>query len=73
MKLEDLEIYQLSMGIGDNVWNLVMGWEYFIKDTMGKQLVKAVGSIAANIGEGFGRYHFKDKKKFQLLFKKIIS
>lgn len=27
-------------------------------------MVKAADSVSANISEGFGRYHFKDSKKF---------
>jgi len=64
MKLEDLEIYQLSIKIGEEVWQIVTKWDYFAKDTVGKQLVRAVDSVAANISEGFGRYHFKDSKRF---------
>ena len=64
MKLEDLQVYQLSMEVGETVWRIVDGWSYFGKDTIGKQLVRASDSIAANIGEGFGRFHFKDAKKF---------
>jgi four helix bundle protein len=37
----------------------VIKWDYFLKDTIGKQLVKAADSVAANLSEGFGRYHFK--------------
>ncbi|MBI9069594.1 MAG: four helix bundle protein [Salinivirgaceae bacterium] len=64
MNLEDLKVYQLSMVIGDKVWDIVNSWDYFIKDTIGKQIVRSADSIAANISEGFGRYHFKDSKKF---------
>jgi len=39
-------------------------WDYFAKDTVGKQFVKSVDSISANIAEGFGRYSKKDKVKF---------
>lgn len=31
---------------------------------MGDQFTRAVDSISANIAEGFGRYHKKDKMKF---------
>ena len=31
---------------------------------MGKQLVRSVDSIAANISEGYGRYHFSESKRF---------
>jgi len=64
MKLEDLQVYQLSMEVGEKVWRIVDGWSYFAKDTTGKQLVRSCDSIAANIGEGFGRYHYNDAKKF---------
>jgi hypothetical protein len=41
LKLEDLEIYQLSMEIGEKVWRIVEGWDYLPKKTIGTQLIKA--------------------------------
>jgi len=38
-------------------------WDYFAKKTVGEQFIDAVDSISANIAEGFGRYHKKDKIK----------
>ncbi len=64
MNIDDLKVYNLSMEVGERVWNIVMKWQYFEKDTIWKQLVRAVDSIAANLSEGFGRYHFKEKKNF---------
>jgi four helix bundle protein len=64
LKLEDLEIYQLSMKLGDKVWNCIDSWDYFSKSTIGKQLVRASDSVSANISEGFGRYHFKETRQF---------
>jgi four helix bundle protein len=64
MNVEDLKVYELSMSVGEKVWEIVSKWNYFEKDTIGKQLVRAVDSIAANLSEGFGRYHFKEKKNF---------
>ena len=64
LPLEDLEIYQLSMDIGDEVWNCVMKWDNFARFTVGRQWVDAVDSIAANISEGHGRFHFKDRRNF---------
>ena len=52
------------MEIGENVWKIVNDLDYFVKDTIGKQLIRSADSIAANISEGFGRYHFKDSKRF---------
>ena len=64
MRLEDLEIYKLSMDVGEKVWSIVDKWKYFEKDAIGKQLIKAADSIAANISEGFGRFHYKEAKQF---------
>ncbi len=64
MKLEELQVYQLSIDLGEKVWTIVIKWDYFLKDTIGKQLVRAVDSVAANLSEGFGRFHYKEAKKF---------
>ena len=64
MKLEELKVYQLAMNVGEEVWAIVSKWDYFAKDSVGKQLVKSVDSIAANISEGFGRFHYKENKQF---------
>lgn len=64
MKLEELKVYQLSMEISERIWNIVISWDYFAKDTIGKQLVRAADSIAANLAEGFGRFHYKENKQF---------
>lgn len=63
-RLEDLEIYTMSEQFADEIWFIVIGWEYFSKDTLGKQLARAADSIGANIAEGFGRYHYKENKNF---------
>jgi four helix bundle protein len=64
MKLEELQVYQIAMDIGEKTWGIVNEWDYFSKDTIGKQLVKAVDSIAANLSEGYGRYFFKENRQF---------
>ena len=40
MKLDDLQVYQLAMNIGEGVWETVIRWDYFAKDTVGKQLTQ---------------------------------
>ena len=64
MRLEDLQVYQLAMDIGERVWEIVVRWDFFAKDTVGKQLVKATDSMAANLSEGFGRFYYKENKQF---------
>ena len=62
--LEDLELYRLSQEFGELIWKKVHQWSDFEKNTIGKQLVRAADSIAANIAEGYGRYFYKETKQF---------
>lgn len=64
MRLEELIIYQMAMKFSEEIWVIVMKWDFFAKDTIGKQMVRAVDSIAANISEGYGRYHYNESKHF---------
>ncbi len=64
MSLDELQVYQLSMGIAEKIWTIVNKWDYFSKDTIGKQLVRAIDSVAANLSEGYGRFHYKENKNF---------
>ena len=64
MKLDDLQVYQIAMEVGEKVWRLVIPWDYFGKDTVGKKLARSADSIASNISEGYGRYHYKDNQRF---------
>jgi four helix bundle protein len=64
MKLEELNVYNLSMELGEKIWELIVNWDKFSKDTLGKQIVRSVDSIAANISEGFGRFHFNESNHF---------
>lgn len=62
--LKDVVAYKRSFLLSNIVWDMVIRWDYLAKDTVGKQFIRAVDSISANIAEGFGRYHKKDKQKF---------
>jgi four helix bundle protein len=62
--LEKLEVYNLSETFSDEIWNIVDGWKMFLKDTIGKQIVRSADSISANIAEGYGRYYYKESKQF---------
>ena len=64
MELKDLRIYDAAMEIGVRIWKIAARWDYFEKKTVGSQLVRSADSIAANIAEGYGRYHFKEAKTF---------
>jgi len=63
-KLEELEVYQVAMEIGELIWEAVSRWDYFSKKTLGAQLVESGDSIALNIAEGYGRFHYKENRNF---------
>ena len=62
--LDDFQVYQLAMELGEEIWQIVIKWDYFCKDTVGRQLVKAADSISSNLSEGLGRYHYRETRNF---------
>jgi four helix bundle protein len=50
--------------LADLVWDIVNSWDHFPKDTVGKQLVRSVDSIGANISEGSGCGTYKQNRYF---------
>ena len=63
-KLEDLQVFVLAEEFSNEVWDVVNRWDFFAKETLGKQICRASDSIGANIAEGYGRYHYKENKNF---------
>ena len=64
LRVEDLEIYQMAEELSDIVWDICTGWDHFSKNTIGRQLVRSADSISANLSEGHGRFHFKERINF---------
>lgn len=64
LQLNDISAYKTAFHLSNYVWEIVVKWDGFAKNTVGVQFVRAVDSIPANIAEGFGRYGKKDRIKF---------
>lgn len=64
LSLNDISAYKSAFHLSNYVWRIVVTWDYFSKDTVGKQFARAMDSVSANIAEGFGRYGKKDKINF---------
>lgn len=64
LKLNDIDAYKASFNLSNSVFEIVSRWDNFPRDTVGRQFVRSVDSISANIAEGFGRYFRKDKVNF---------
>jgi len=56
--IDDLKIYQDAMEIAEVIHKRVMHFPPFDRYSLGKQLVEAADSIAANISEGYGRFFY---------------
>lgn len=61
---ENLEVYQLAERLADLIWEIVVEWDRFSRNTIGMQMVDASDSICANIAEGCGRFNYKDNARF---------
>ncbi|PCH65392.1 MAG: hypothetical protein COC01_09750 [Bacteroidetes bacterium] len=67
LQLNDIKAYKIVFNLSNYVWDIVIKWDWFAKKHVGGSRcigIEAVDSISANIAEGFGRYHKKDKIKF---------
>ncbi len=61
---EKLVVYQLSERLADQIWGVVVRWDGFARETIGRQMVRAADSVGANIAEGVGRGSHVDNKRF---------
>lgn len=64
LQLNNAECYKTAFLLSNFVWEIVKGRNRFSMDTVGRQFVRAVDSISANVAEGFGRYGKTDRTNF---------
>lgn len=59
-----MEFFQLYVEVSDRVWDEVAKWTPIARDTVGKQLIRAMDAVGANLVEGDGRYTDADALHF---------
>jgi four helix bundle protein len=64
LTLSDISAYKIAFELSNYIWKVVINWDHYTKDTVGRQYVKSTDSVSANLAEGFGRYGKKDKIMF---------
>jgi four helix bundle protein len=67
LKLNDIEVYKTSFNLSNTVYCIVKKWDSFPKDTVGKQFVRSVDSISANIAEDLEGILRKIKLSFTVI------
>ena len=63
-KLGNLKIYRLSLDLSAAAWDIYLQLPKRLQYDIGRQFLRAVDSIGANIAEGYGRFHYKDSLNF---------
>ena len=63
-KIQDSKAFQLANEAGELVWAEVKKWPWLEQKTIGSQWTDSTDSISANLVEGFGRFHRRDRVKF---------
>ena len=61
---EDLRALKSAEEIADSLWKIVVQWDEFAKDVVGKQMARSADSMGANIAESLGRFNFGEKLQF---------
>ena len=61
---ENLRVYKLAEELANEIWKIVLRWDTFARNTVGKQIVRSADSVGANIAEGTGRHNFQDNRRF---------
>ena len=56
MPIEETEVFHLYRHLSNRIWRHVKRWDSFDRDTVGKQLVRAIDRVGATLVEGDGRF-----------------
>ncbi|MBT5338494.1 four helix bundle protein, partial [Candidatus Falkowbacteria bacterium] len=62
--IEDVFVYKISLELCDLGWQLYEFLSWQDRKILGDQFIRSVDSNAANIVEGYGRFHYLDRIKF---------
>src|SRR6058998_1107429 len=62
--IEEMDVFHRYVGVADWVWETVAHWPVLAQDTVGKQLIRAIDSVGANLVEGDGRHGDKESIHF---------
>jgi four helix bundle protein len=65
LNLYKFELYQIARELSRKAWGIYNKIPKRFQYSIGDQFLNAADSVQANIAEGHGRFHYKDKMKFE--------
>jgi four helix bundle protein len=69
----DLFAYRAASRLADDLYRDVRRWPSFERGTLGRQLMRSVDSIGANIAEAHGRWQPRDKTHLLVVARGSLS
>jgi four helix bundle protein len=69
----DLAAYRLAAELASELHRAVQTWPKLEQYVVGGQLLRAAYSVGANIAEGTGRWHIKDRRRFLWIARGSLS
>ncbi|OGF26459.1 four helix bundle protein [Candidatus Falkowbacteria bacterium RIFOXYC2_FULL_47_12] len=64
IQLGNLDVYKMAVELSRDAWRIYERLDWRDKKILGDQFIESTDSVGANIAEGYGRYHYKDRIKF---------
>ena len=64
IQLGNLDVYKMAVELSRDAWRIYERLDWRDKKILGDQFIESTDSVGANIAEGYGRYHYKDRLIF---------
>ena len=71
--VKNLVVYQLARKLSSLAWKIYEKMDWQLKKIMGDQFITATDSVGANIVEGYGRFHYRDKIRFYYISRASLN
>lgn len=62
--LRDLHTYKLARELSVVSWSIYTALSWSSRKLIGDQFIRSTDSVGANIAEGYGRFHYLDRRRF---------